>query len=219
MELCPVRVTVDAQSSMHPRQKSRPHPPGRRNSQGCDQPLIRADVVEQQLVTFVADFKPDPKLRDEILRRLADTNTSETKETARKRAALEERLRRLRDLYELGDFERTEYLIRREAIQGELVELAPQPLPDLSQAEHVLDDFSIFWRQEVDPEAKRQLLQLVFERVWLDHGRVVAVRPKSAFAPFFQRRESKTAAKAMCKERERRGSIREFTPHVIEIRL
>src|SRR6266511_5331972 len=82
MELCPLRVTVDAQSSMHPRQKSPPHPPGRRNSQGCDQPLIRADVVEQQLVTFVADFKPDPKLRDEILRRLADTNTSETKETA-----------------------------------------------------------------------------------------------------------------------------------------
>jgi hypothetical protein len=98
------------------------------------------------------------------------------------------------------------YLIRREAIQNELTEVAPQPLPELSQAERVLNDFSIFWRHEADLDAKRQLLQLVFERVWLDNGRVVAVRPKHAFAPFFQRRQLKLLQKARCKERERRDS-------------
>jgi hypothetical protein len=88
----------------------------------------------------------------------------------------------------------------------QLAELAPEPLPDLDQAEHVLTDFSIFWNDEADAEAKRQMLQLVFERVWLDEGRVVAVRPKNAFAPFFKKPARKGAAKARCKERERRDS-------------
>jgi hypothetical protein len=30
------------------------------------------------------------------------------------------------------------------------------------------------------------MLQIVFERVWLDDGYIVAVRRKHAFAPFFQ---------------------------------
>jgi site-specific DNA recombinase len=186
---------------------------GRRNSQGCDQPSARAAVVEEQLVEFIGDFKPEPVLRDEILRRLAAGNDAETKETTRKRSALEERLRRLRDLYELGDFDRNEYLARRQEIQTQLAALTPEPLPDLDQAEQVLNDFSIFWRNESDPDAKRQMLQLVFERVWLDEGRIVAVRPKHAFAPFFQKHTHKSAAKARCKERERRGFDPRTTPH------
>lgn len=117
----------------------------------------------------------------------------------KRRAALEERMRRMRDLYELGDLD------RRDAINAELADLAPEPLPDLDQARKVLDDFGIFWRLETDPDAKRQLLGLLFEKVWLDDRRVVAVQPKPAFAPFFQQAPHKTAGKAMCKERERRG--------------
>jgi hypothetical protein len=64
-----------------------------------------------------------------------------------------------------------------------------------------------------DPEANGTMLQLVFERVWLDDGHIVAVRPKHAFAPFFQKR-----AKTRCKERERRASSPGFTPRDIEIR-
>ena len=174
---------------------------GRRASQGCDQPTARAALIEEQLVEFVADFKPEPFLREEILHRLAAGNGPETKQMTRKRAALEERLRRLRDLYELGDLDRADYLARRQEIQTHLAELAPEPLPDLDQAEQVLNDFSLFWRDHSDPEAKRHMLQLVFERVWLDDGHIVAVRPKHAFAPFFQER-----AKTRCKERERRDS-------------
>ena len=179
---------------------------GRRTSHSCDQPTIRAEVVEQQLVEFVGDFKPEPHLKREVLARLADEANPETADVKRRRGALEERLRRLRDLYEFGDLERPDYLARRNAIQGELAEIAPRPLPDLEQAKQVLDDFSIFWRQETDPQAKRELLHLVFERVWLDAGHVVAVTPKDAFAPYFQKPKEKTAAKAMCKRRERRDS-------------
>jgi hypothetical protein len=64
----------------------------------------------------------------------------------------------------------------------------------------VLDDFAVFWRVEEDADAKRELLRLIFERVWLDDGRIVAVRPKEAFAPFFLGRRDKTAGKAVLKD-------------------
>ena len=84
---------------------------GRRASQGCDQPSARAALIEEQLVEFVSDFKPEPFLREEILHRLAVGSGPETKQMIRKRAALEERLRRLRDLYELAKYYANMYIL------------------------------------------------------------------------------------------------------------
>jgi len=56
----------------------------------------------------------------------------------------------------------------------------------------------------VDPGLHTSL-QLVFERVWLDEGRVVVVRPKQAFALVFQRRQ-RNRRRSDVKERERRDS-------------
>jgi hypothetical protein len=137
---------------------------------------------------------------------LSEDATTDSAEMKRRRDALEERLRRLRDLYELGDLSKPEYVARRGALQEELAALAPQPTPNVELAGRVLDDFGVFWRIEEDPDAKRELLRLIFERVWLDDGRIVAVRPKEAFAPFFLGRQHKTAGKAVFKERERRDS-------------
>jgi hypothetical protein len=178
----------------------------RRVGRGCDQPLIHADKVETQLVEFVSDFKPAAQIRDEVLRRLFEDASADSAEARRRRDALEERLRRLRDLYELGDLTKPEYVARRAAIQEELAALAPEPAPNIELGGRVLDDFDIFWRIEEDPDAKRELLRLIFERVWLDNGRVVAVRPNEAFAPFFVGGQNKTAAKAVFKGRERRDS-------------
>jgi site-specific DNA recombinase len=183
----------------------------RRADHSCDQPLVHADLVETQLVEFIADFKPAPAIRNEILRRLTGTATTDTPDTAQRRASLEERLHRSRDLYELGDLARPEYMARRDAINTELATLAPEPIPDLDQARQVLDDFSIFWSRETDPAAKRQLLSLIFERVWLDEQRVVAVQPKCPFLPFFegqanQANARETATSGVCKKRERRDS-------------
>lgn len=99
-------------------------------------------------------------------------------------------------------------MARREAINTELAQLAPEPIPDLDQARQVLDDFSIFWSRETDPAAKRQLLSLICERVWLDEQRVVAVQPKAPFAPYFQALLQETAASGVCKERGDRDDVR-----------
>jgi Recombinase/Recombinase zinc beta ribbon domain len=178
----------------------------RRNAHSCDQPLIHADRVEAQLVEFIADFKPHPAIRNEILRRLTGLSHTDTTQTTAQRAALEERLHRARDLYEIGDLTRPEYIARRDAINNELATHTTDPIPDLDQAQRVLEDFTIFWRGEQNPAAKRQLLSLIFERVWLDEQKVVAVRPKPSFVPYFQNPPLESAANGVRKERERRDS-------------
>jgi hypothetical protein len=88
-----------------------------------------------------------------------------------------------------------EYVARRDAINAELSALAPGPIPDLDQASKVLEDFTIFWSNETDPTNKRQFLNLIFDGVWLDDGRVVAVQPKPSFLPFFEKRREEPAGR------------------------
>jgi site-specific DNA recombinase len=168
----------------------------RRANRSCDQPIIPAEQIEQQLADFLTGFAPNKTTQTEILRRLSSpTATSEDSHTTKRRAALEERLRRMRDLYELGDLHRAEYVARRDAINAELSALTPAPVPDLDQARQVLEDFTIFWTREADPTAKRQFLSLIFENVWLDQNRIVAVQPKPPFLPFFQHNRRPTTGK------------------------
>ncbi len=163
-------------------------------------------------------IRPNKATQTEILRRLAaPAGTSEDSKTAKRRAALEERLRRMRDLYELGDLRRTEYVARRAAINAELSALIPGPIPDLDQARKVLEDFTIFWNNEPDPANKRRFLALIFENVWLDQDRVVAVQPKPSFLPFFQSGRPQTRETAGVKYGSDGGLSRTLPPDDKEI--
>jgi hypothetical protein len=138
-------------------------------NRSCDQPIVPAERVEQQLAQFLTGFAPNKATRTEIMHRLSSPAT--TSGTARPPSAAP-RWRselRMRDLYyELGDLHRAGYVARREAINAELSALTPAPIPDLDQAPQVLEDFTSFWTNEADPTAKRQFLSLIFENVWLD---------------------------------------------------
>jgi hypothetical protein len=57
----------------------------------------------------------------------------------------------MRDLYELGDLHRTEYVARREAINAELSALTPAPIPDLDQLQALHVGAPGALRERVDP--------------------------------------------------------------------
>ena len=134
---------------------------------------------------FLAEFRPSEAMSEEILDRLAHDEDTDTGDIGRKRRQLTERRKRLRDLYELGDLDRSEYVSKRDALDAELDALAPGPAPDLDHARAVLEDFGRFWKEETDPEPRRELLQQLFELVWVDGQKIVAVRPTPAFADLF----------------------------------
>jgi hypothetical protein len=81
------------------------------------------------------------------------------------------------------------------------------------EAEALLDDFARYWEIEDAPAERHKLLGQLFDRIWQDAGRIVAVKPRTPFARYFQ-----AADTAGCDERERRGSNPHLTPR-IEIRV
>ncbi len=92
---------------------------------------------------------------------------------------------------------------------AELSSLAPGSIPDIDQASKALQDFTLFWQKESDPANKRQFLSLVFDGVWLDDHRVIAVQPKPSFLPFFQTQHRKAPKLAGVNDGSDGGRTRE----------
>jgi hypothetical protein len=49
----------------------------------------------------------------------------------------------------------------------------------------VLAGFASFWDREEAPAERHRLLATLFEHIWQDTGRIVSVKPRPAFAPYF----------------------------------
>jgi hypothetical protein len=59
-------------------------------------------------------------MREQTLDRLAHDEGSDTEDVVHKRRQLNERRKRLRDLYELGDLDRSEYVSKEPSQDGEV---------------------------------------------------------------------------------------------------
>jgi hypothetical protein len=157
----------------------------RRHGNDCDQPITRAEPLEEQLVEWISDFRPDEELRATILASIRSVAHDSNDDSTRRRELLGQ-LDRLRDLYVMGDLSKSEYVLRRQAFEEELSRTRPPFDPRLDKAEEVLADFGRIWALEEDPAKRRRLLATLFDRVWQDAGTIVAVKPREAFLCYFQ---------------------------------
>jgi hypothetical protein len=162
----------------------------------------QAEPLEHQLVDWLRSFQPDAHLRKLVLDAITSA-AGEQGDHAARRSELVDQLRRLQDLYVLGDLTKEQYVMRRQALQDEIERLAPPTDPQLAQAERLLSDFAAFWEAETSPAERHRLLSTLFEQVWQDNGQIVAVKPRAAFARYFQtasqtpkRRSEKCGARA-----------------------
>ncbi len=156
----------------------------RRYQGNCQQTIVKAQPLEEQLVTWLAAFQPDAKLRQLVIDTISKTTNTPGQDPGRRRE-LHTQLDRLQDLYVLGDLTKPRYIMRRQAIEEELQRLAPPTTPDLDRAQELLGDFKRFWDAEPDPAERRKLITSLFEHVWQDNGTIVAVKPRAAFADYF----------------------------------
>jgi site-specific DNA recombinase len=155
----------------------------------CDQRFVLARELEPQLSDFLSDFK------------LSEAQVAEVLELVRTRAAARvarpsglssakttRRLERLKDLYELGDLSRTEYLNRKQKVQS-LAATAPPPVAvDSDRCLQLLRNFKDLWEGEDDEREKQQFVGIVFDRIGVDNGQIVEVRPHPENLPFFTER-------------------------------
>jgi hypothetical protein len=79
-----------------------------------------------------------------------------------------------------------EYTMRRQALEEELERIGPPIDPQLARAEAILRGFSHFWEAEPKPAERRKLVASLFDRVWQDEGKIVAVRPREPFLRYFK---------------------------------
>ena len=153
--------------------------------EACSQPLVKLGVLEEQLGEYLATFHIPEDYQQRILEH-AGQDASPLDDLESRRASLESRLARLQDLYELGDKNREDYLARRAEIMAELASLKPAEdrKIDLRNAAELLGRFCQAWTF-ADLEQKRKIARLIFEEIWVDNKKVVAVRPRPQFVGFF----------------------------------
>jgi hypothetical protein len=152
-----------------------------------------AEPLEEQIVGWLRGFQPDAELRAVVLASLRQAAKREGEDTARRRD-LDGQLGRLRDLFVMGDVTKDEYTLRRQAIEEELERVGPPLDPQLDRAEATLRDFSRFWEAEPKPAQRRKLIASLFDRVWQDEGRIVAVKPREPFLCYFKAAENLAGA-------------------------
>ena len=66
------------------------------------------------------------------------------------------------------------------------------------QAAELLADFGRFWEIEPSPAERRKLIAQLFERIWEHEGAIVAVRPRTGFAPYFEAAHKQQRHRSKC---------------------
>ena len=161
----------------------------RAGSSACDQPVARVEQLEEQMHDWLAAIQLPPGFGDEFARAIAEGQRSKSKagtSLEARRNTAQNRLGRLRDLYELGDITRAEYATRRDKLQGELRELEQAAVPSPvaaagDQIRTLVDDWS-----RMDAAAKRQVLDTIFTEVQLEDGQLVSATPRAGWITYLE---------------------------------
>jgi len=124
-----------------------------------------------------------------LLARVAGQERKSNRQTRRR--SIDERLKRLADLFELGGRTKTEYVARRNDLLIEPNQLEARPAAasialQRQQLQSVVDDWSVMTDEE-----KKRVLQMIFSEIRADHtedGLKIEFRPKPIWEPYTWRR-------------------------------
>src|SRR5262249_61619207 len=105
----------------------------RRYHGDCEQKMVAAEPLEEQLIDWLLAFQPDPQLRQRIIDAIrAQAEQPAGKKGSEQRRQLLAQLERLRDLYLLGEFTKNQYVMRRQALEEALQRTDPRPIRTLT---------------------------------------------------------------------------------------
>jgi hypothetical protein len=117
-----------------------------------------------------------------------------------KRLELEEKQRRIVDLYADGMVSKENYEARRDRIKIQLETLAPPNADMLISSGKKIESFRQVWKS-ASMEDKREIVRMVFEWIEIDvrKTKVLYVNPKRGFHMFFDQHPM------LCKDEDRGG--------------
>jgi hypothetical protein len=157
---------------------------GRAQGLGCDCKGTFLKVYEAQTRWYLENFVIPEDYQEKILEAHRKLQSAYD-DAGKRKATLEARLKRIKELYEWGHKPREEYLADYDAIQRELRTLTP--VEDRSKE---LDKFAKFLASVVDAwdkatqEQRNKLAKVLFEEILVEDNKVVAVKPRPELEPF-----------------------------------
>ena len=119
---------------------------------------------------------------------------------------MENRLARIKEQYGWGHKSKDEYLADYDAIQRDLKVLAsPEDKgKTLNKLAHFLGNVVDAWK-EASQEQCNKLAGALFEQVWIEHNRVVGIKPREELKPFFQLSYEEYLKSSTCQPEAPRG--------------
>jgi site-specific DNA recombinase len=200
---------ADCGESMHLEGAQRLNCWGRRQVQGCRAPSVAATVIEDEIGQFLQELCFPDDTQQCILRAYRESKPAAVA-AEQHRQALEGQLRRLGDLFVLGDLEKGEYEARRSKLRSELNRVQETEVhgrPEvLGRLQHYLVNAGAAWH-DADAEQRNRLARALFDAVMVRNQHVVGIRPRQEFQPYFALLEttaptpSKESRRCQAKER------------------
>ena len=176
---------IKNEDSDEPKGRARIYCSGRAEGLDCNNRGTFLDVYEAQIKWCLENFVIPEDYQARILdahRKLESVydNTNEQKE------ALETSLKRLKELYRWGHISKEEYLADYEDAQRELGKLAPVEDKSklLERLAHFLANVADAWK-EATQEQRNKMANVLFEQIWREDNKVVAIKPTDELRPFF----------------------------------
>ena len=159
----------------------------RYGSKSCDQPLARVDELEGQMREWLQAIRLTEDFRKEFAKAIGGQPAKRaTRSIADRRKSAEDRLARLRDLFEMGDLDRAPYIERRDRLAAEIREFeAPPAQEPLALADARLASLVAEW-DALDGGERRQVLETIFSDVEIDDGRLVAATPRAGWLRYLE---------------------------------
>jgi len=153
---------------------------------GCIQKSAIIDVYERQIEAYLENFIIPDNYHEQILEMQKKLEAS-FDENENRRNELINRLERNKRLFKWGDISETDYLIERSQIKNELDRLTPYVYnaAALEKLVELLKSVPQMWK-EANPEQRNVLGRQLFEEIWIEDKRVVAVKPTNELEPFFK---------------------------------
>ena len=169
-----------------PKGEPRVYCAGRAQGLGCNCKGTFLKVYEAQIRWYLENFHIPEDYQEKILEAHRKLQSAYD-DTGKRKATLQARLKRIKDLYEWGHKSREEYLVDYEAIQRDLRQLSPleDRTKELEKLAQFLANVANAW-DEATQEQRNKLAKVLFEEILVENNKVVAVKPRPELEPFFK---------------------------------
>ena len=143
----------------------------------CEQGYVPVNLIDQQVVKALSDLSIPTGFQERV--EAAVQQRVEHADALQRMADLEEVVKRIDFSWEQGFLSPQEYVAKRQELKQEMESLRPVDYDDLMEAADLLENFKTYWDGCEDvgnpPEARKQLLAKIIDRVFVYDQNVLAV--------------------------------------------